>query len=79
MKPNVKKLNRQIQALPLKLKDALAARLMLSVDEPSKKEVEQLWYEEAEDRLKACLEGKMKLIPWEKILRESRKLLRSKR
>lgn len=41
----------------------LAGKLLLSIDEPSESEVEQLWMEEAGRRLKEFREGEVRGIP----------------
>jgi len=49
----------------------LAGRLLLSLDEPSESEVERLWLEEAERRLKEFREGKTRGIPADEVLRRA--------
>jgi putative addiction module component (TIGR02574 family) len=49
----------------------LAGRLLLSLDEPSESEVERLWLEEAERRLKEFREGKMRGMPADEVLRRA--------
>jgi len=43
--------------LSLEERAQLAGKLLLSIDEPSESEVERLWLEEAERRLKEFREG----------------------
>ena len=49
----------------------LAGRLLLSLDEPSEAEVERLWLEEAERRLKEFREGRVRGIPADEVLRRA--------
>ena len=49
----------------------LAGRLLLSLDEPSESEVERLWLEEAEHRLKEFREGRVSGIPADEVFRRA--------
>jgi putative addiction module component (TIGR02574 family) len=49
----------------------LAGRLLLSLDEPSESEVERLWLEEAERRLKEFREGGVSGIPADEVFRRA--------
>ncbi len=49
----------------------LAGRLLLSLDEPSESEVESLWLEEAERRLKEFREGRVRSIPADEVFRRA--------
>lgn len=49
----------------------LAGRLLLSLDEPSESELERLWLEEAERRLKAFREGRVRTIPSDEVFRRA--------
>ena len=49
----------------------VAGRLLLSLDEPSESEVERLWLEEAEHRLKEFREGKSSGIPADEVFRRA--------
>jgi putative addiction module component (TIGR02574 family) len=53
--------------LSLEERAELAGSLLLSLDEPSESEVERLWFQEAERRLKEYREGKAKGIPAEEV------------
>jgi putative addiction module component (TIGR02574 family) len=53
--------------LSLEERAELAGTLLLSLDEPSGSEVERLWLQEAERRLQAFREGKVKGIPAEEV------------
>lgn len=61
------------QALKLSLEERaeLAERLLLSLDEPSESDIERLWLEEAERRLKEFREGKVKGIAAEEVFRRA--------
>jgi putative addiction module component (TIGR02574 family) len=49
----------------------LAGKLLLSLDEPSESEVENLWLEEAERRLKEFHEGSVRGIPADDVFRRA--------
>ena len=49
----------------------LAGRLLLSLDEPSESEVERLWLEEAERRLKEFRSGRVRGIPADEVFRRA--------
>ena len=49
----------------------LAGSLLLSLDEPSESEVERLWLEEAERRLKEFREGRVSGIPADEVFRRA--------
>jgi putative addiction module component (TIGR02574 family) len=49
----------------------LAARLLLSLDEPTGSEVEELWLEEAERRLNEFREGRVRGIPADEVFRRA--------
>jgi putative addiction module component (TIGR02574 family) len=55
--------------LSLEERAQLAGKLLLSLDEPSASEVERLWLEEAERRLKEFHEGEVAGIPSEEVFR----------
>jgi len=59
------------QALKLKPEERfrLVEGIIMSIDEPNK-EIDDIWVEESEKRLKAYREGKLKAIPMEEIFRE---------
>lgn len=62
-----------IAALQLSVEERaqLAGRLLLSLDEPSESEVESLWLEEAERRLKEFREGRVRSIPADEVFRRA--------
>ncbi len=49
----------------------LAAKFLLSLDEPSESEVERLWLEEAERRLNAFREGRVQGKPADDVFRRA--------
>lgn len=57
-----------VQALNMKLADKLMIieALLSSLDEPDTK-IEEIWAIEAEKRLKAYKEGKLKTLPYEEV------------
>lgn len=57
--------------LSLEERAQLAGKLLLSLDEPSESEVERLWLEEAERRLREFRKGKAKGIPAEEVFRRT--------
>ena len=61
------------EAMELSLEERaqLAGKLLLSLDEPSESEVERLWMEEAERRLKEFREGRTKGIPADEVFRRA--------
>ncbi len=60
-------------ALPAKNRATLAEKLLDSLVEKKQKEIDAAWAEEAEDRLKAFKEGKIKGIPMEEVFRSIRR------
>jgi len=69
---SLKKLEAEIKKLDLKDRATLAKRLVESLDELSKAEIEALWAEEAELRLDELEEGAVNEIPAEEALRRAR-------
>jgi putative addiction module component (TIGR02574 family) len=66
------------QALTLEMKDRakLAERLLLSLDELSKAEIELLWADEAERRLKAYRGGDSRAVPADRVFKRAQALVR---
>lgn len=60
-------------AMELSLEDRalLAGTLLVSLDEPYESEVESLWLDEAERRLRDFREGKVKGIPSEEVFKRA--------
>jgi hypothetical protein len=69
---SLKELEAKIKKLDLKDRAALAKRLVESLDELSKAEIEALWAEEAELRLDELEVGSVNEIPAEEALRHAR-------
>ena len=64
-------------ALKLALEDRaeLARRLLVSLDEPTGEENEQLWLEVAQERVQALRDGKVKGVPAGDVLEDVRRRL----
>ncbi|MCP4129417.1 MAG: addiction module protein [bacterium] len=62
------------ESLPLELKTELIERLLSSLN-PSHKEIDELWAEEAEKRVEELESGKTEAIPGEDVFREIREKL----
>ncbi len=62
------------ESLPLELKTELIDRLLSSLN-PSQKEIDGLWAEEAEKRVRELRTGKVKAIPGEDVFRDIREKL----
>jgi putative addiction module component (TIGR02574 family) len=60
-------------ALQLSIKERaqLAGKLLLSLDESSESEIERLWLNEAEHRLKEYREGRVQGIPADEVYRRA--------
>jgi Putative addiction module component len=69
-------LEKEALALDAPQRAQLAERLLESLDELSEREVERLWFEEAERRSRALDRGELESIPAEVVLREARNALR---
>lgn len=63
------KLMNSALALPPKSRARLAEKLLTSLDEPNQKKVDDLWAAEAESRIDAFEDGKIKAISGEKVFR----------
>ncbi len=71
---NTEKLISAAESLPLDLKTELIERLIESPN-PLMKDIDGLWAEEAEKRVKELTTGKVKSIPGEEVFKEIRKKL----
>ena len=69
---SLKELEAEIKKLDLKDRATLAKRIVESLDELSKEEIEALWAEEAERRLDELEQGLVTEIPAEEALRRAR-------
>lgn len=67
MSKNLEEMIAEASQLSLEERAKLASTLLLSLDEPSESEVERLWQQEAERRLKNFHEQKVKGIPAEEV------------
>ncbi|QTA86786.1 addiction module protein [Desulfonema magnum] len=71
---DAEKLMSAAESLPLELKTELIERLLDSLN-PSHREIDELWAEEAERRVKELRTGKVKAIPGEEVFREIQEIL----
>jgi len=62
--------------LPRKARARLAQRLISSLDPQVDTDVDKLWLQEAEHRLREIKSGKVAAIPAEKVIRKARAALR---
>lgn len=62
------------ESLPIELKTELIERLLYSMS-PSRKDIDELWAQEAEKRVEELRTGKVKAIPGEDVFREIREKL----
>ncbi|MGC9196313.1 MAG: addiction module protein [Syntrophobacteraceae bacterium] len=69
---SLKELEAEIKKLDLKDRALLAKRIVESLDELSRAEIEALWVEEAEHRLDEMEQGAVAEIPAEEALRKAR-------
>jgi len=67
MSKQLEKITQEAMQLELEERALLARTLLRSMDQPSESEIERLWLEEAERRLQAYREGKVKGIPAEQV------------
>ena len=69
-------LEKRALGLPAQARAELAKQLLLSLEEASSEEHEQVWAEEAESRLREIQDGRTQTIPAERVLEEARARLR---
>lgn len=67
MSKQLEKITQEAMQLELEERALLAGTLLRSMDLPSESEIERLWLDEAERRLQAYREGKVKGIPAEQV------------
>lgn len=67
MSKQLEELIQDAMQLDLEERARLAGALLLSMDQPSESEIERLWLEEADRRLQAFREGKVKGIPAQQV------------
>ena len=75
MSQSLRELEKRVLGLPIDARAKLAKQLLLSLEELESAENEQLWAEEAQNRLKEIEQGQTKTIPAEQVLREGRERL----
>ncbi|MCD6293154.1 MAG: addiction module protein [Deltaproteobacteria bacterium] len=73
---DVNQLERDVLFLPEEVRAQLAHKLLLSLDVPSQKEIEEDWLIEASRRSKELDMGIIKPIPAEAVRRKAQALLR---
>jgi putative addiction module component (TIGR02574 family) len=64
-----KKILKQAMALKAEERFMIVEGLLKSLDEPDRK-IDEIWAEEAEKRLKAYRDGKLKGIPMEEVFKD---------
>ncbi|MGI8739749.1 MAG: addiction module protein [Gammaproteobacteria bacterium] len=69
-------IEREALDLPASDRAKLAQRLLLSLDDLSECELEQLWLDEAERRAHEIDQGLVQLVPAEEVSRKARALLK---
>lgn len=71
MAMNLEELAAEAMKLALEERAQLASRLLLSLEEPSESEIERLWLEEAERRLREFREGRVQGISGDQVFRRA--------
>ena len=61
-----------LMSLPQDARAILADRLLMSLDSPRRKEIDILWAEEVERRIRQIKTGEVKPIPGEDVFKEIR-------
>jgi len=64
------KLAREALSLPPKSRAKLAEKLLESLDDSKQQEIDALWAEEAESRIDAFEQGKLKAVPGREVFRK---------
>jgi putative addiction module component (TIGR02574 family) len=67
----IEQLTKEVMNLSLEERAELAQRLLVSLDEAPTSEIERLWMQEAERRLKEFREGTVQGIPSEDVFRRA--------
>ncbi len=75
MSPQLLEIERKVFRLPIKDREALAERLMHSVDEKPLTEIEEAWVQEAERRFAAYRKGERRGVPAATGFKQIRKAL----
>ncbi len=73
---NMKQIENEALHLSEEERAELAQKLLLSLDTPSQKEIEEDWLVEAQQRARELDEGVVQPIPAEEVRRKARALLR---
>ncbi|TAH46861.1 MAG: addiction module antitoxin RelB [Gammaproteobacteria bacterium] len=73
---DLKTIEREALGLPPAHRAKLAHELLESLDALSPAEIDELWLDEAERRLKDLDEGRTQLVPAEEVYRKARALLK---
>jgi putative addiction module component (TIGR02574 family) len=76
MSTNFQELEKQISALPVKEKAALARKLIEDLDETVDPNAEELWAVEAERRLESYLKGELEAVPMDDVIMRVRSRLK---
>ena len=67
----------QAMALPPDARALLADKLLHSLDSPTREEIDRLWAEEAERRVRQIRNGEVERIPGEEVFKEIRSAIAS--
>ena len=66
---NTNELLSMVESLPIDIRTQLIEKLLNSLN-PSQKEIDELWAEEAEKRVEELKTGEVQAIPGDKVFRE---------
>ena len=66
---NTNELLSMVESLPIDIRTQLIEKLLHSLN-PSQKEIDELWAEEAEKRVEELKTGEVQAIPGDKVFRE---------
>lgn len=72
---NEKFLN-EILTLPADIRSQLVEKLIQSLNVPIQKEIDEIWAEEADNRIKAIQSGKVSLVDGEEVISQMRARLK---
>ena len=75
MIPSSEQIMHDAMSLPPDARALLADKLLNSLDAPGRKEIDRLWAEEAERRVRQIKSGEVKPIPGEEVFKEIRETL----
>jgi putative addiction module component (TIGR02574 family) len=68
---SIQKIESEALSLDMHSRADLVGKLLLSLDDPTESEVEQLWLDEAERRLEAYRVGKVRGIPGNEVFKRA--------